>query len=194
MKTLIVGCLILLALIVIILLIPRPKGNKSASDNNTQPTNTAIADQSITNVAPINSTPSHSVETPDSNDSRLNRLPDGRVEFLQSTQLASQITNDSNTETRIRVIESILSDFRYAYKENPVGSENTEITQQLLGNNPKRIVFVNSSCASLVGQELVDQWGEPLFFHALSGKNMEVRSAGKDKIMWTEDDVISDKF
>jgi hypothetical protein len=38
--------------------------------------------------------------------------------------------------------------------------------------------------------ELVDRWGTPYFFHQLSRDHMEIRSAGPDKVMWTQDDPI----
>ena len=38
--------------------------------------------------------------------------------------------------------------------------------------------------------ELVDPWGTPYFFHQLSAMEMEIRSAGPDRIMWTEDDLV----
>ena len=37
--------------------------------------------------------------------------------------------------------------------------------------------------------QLVDRWGTPYFFHALSSTRMEIRSAGPDQRMYTEDDV-----
>ena len=37
--------------------------------------------------------------------------------------------------------------------------------------------------------ELCDRWGTPFFFHAESATHMEIRSAGPDKKMWTDDDV-----
>jgi hypothetical protein len=39
--------------------------------------------------------------------------------------------------------------------------------------------------------ELVDPWGTPYFFHQLSGTDMEIRSAGPDKTMWTDDDLMT---
>ena len=38
--------------------------------------------------------------------------------------------------------------------------------------------------------ELCDRWGTPFFFHAESAKQMSIRSAGPDKKMWTDDDVV----
>ena len=39
--------------------------------------------------------------------------------------------------------------------------------------------------------ELVDPWGTPYFFHQLSGTEMEIHSAGPDKKMWTDDDLVA---
>jgi len=39
---------------------------------------------------------------------------------------------------------------------------------------------------------LVDAWGTPFFFHQLSGHEMEIHSAGPDKIMWTADDLVTE--
>jgi hypothetical protein len=75
---------------------------------------------------------------------------------------------------------------------NPVGT-NPEITSQLSGNNPKHINFLNAEAGMRVNEngELVDAWGTPYFFHQLSGTDMEIHSAGPDRIMWTADDLVS---
>jgi hypothetical protein len=74
---------------------------------------------------------------------------------------------------------------------NPVGT-NPEITAALAGNNPKGINFINAESGMRVNGngELVDPWGTPYFFHQLSGKEMEIHSAGPDGIMWTADDLV----
>jgi hypothetical protein len=130
------------------------------------------------------------VEVPEPNDPRVNRLPDGRVEYLIAFNTSMQVNQNADPLQSIYAVEQLFADYRYAYKENPVGSENAEITQQLLGKNPKRIVFIDPRCAALRGTELVDQWGTPFFFHALSGQHMQVRSAGPDRQLWTADDVF----
>jgi len=130
------------------------------------------------------------VEVPEPNDPRVNRLPDGRVEYLIAFNTSMQVNQNADPLQSIYAVEQLFADYRYAYKENPVGSENAEITQQLLGKNPKRIVFIDPRCAALRGNQLVDQWGTPFFFHALSGQHMQVRSAGPDRQLWTADDVF----
>jgi hypothetical protein len=39
--------------------------------------------------------------------------------------------------------------------------------------------------------QLIDNWGTPFFFHSLSRNEMEIRSAGPDRRMWTTDDLAS---
>ncbi len=36
---------------------------------------------------------------------------------------------------------------------------------------------------------IVDRWQEPLHFHALGRGQWEIRSAGPDRLMWTQDDL-----
>jgi hypothetical protein len=35
---------------------------------------------------------------------------------------------------------------------------------------------------------MCDRWGTPYFFHQVSKTEMEIRSAGPDRRMWTGDD------
>jgi hypothetical protein len=94
---------------------------------------------------------------------------------------------------------TVLDNARVAVKnygamfgENPVGT-NPEITEALLGKNPKRINFITAECGLRVNEhgEMMDAYGTPFFFHQLSGKEMEIRSAGEDRKMWTFDDLVT---
>jgi hypothetical protein len=74
---------------------------------------------------------------------------------------------------------------------NPVGT-NQEITKALNGGNPHHVEFLGPDGNSINDKgELVDAWGTPYFFHQLSGQVMEIRSAGPDKRMWTDDDLVT---
>ena len=77
------------------------------------------------------------------------------------------------------------------FSGNPVGT-NPEIAAALNGENPKQIKFIDPENGLRINGngELVDSWGTPFFFHQLSATDMEVRSAGPDKIMWTADDLV----
>jgi len=74
---------------------------------------------------------------------------------------------------------------------NPVGT-NPEITRQLSGGNPRHINFLDAQAGMQVNNngELIDPWGTPYFFHQISGTEMEIHSAGPDKLMWTSDDLV----
>ena len=85
----------------------------------------------------------------------------------------------------------LIHNYHAAFGENPVGT-NPEITAALQGKNPKQINFLAESGLRLNGKgELVDGYGTPFFFHQISGNEMEIRSAGPDKIMWTADDLVT---
>jgi hypothetical protein len=79
-----------------------------------------------------------------------------------------------------------------AFGENPVG-DNAEITAALSGKNLKQVNFLRDDDGLRKNDkgELLDAWGTPFFFHQVSGKVMEIRSAGEDRKMWTFDDLVT---
>lgn len=73
---------------------------------------------------------------------------------------------------------------------NPVGS-NADITAALTGRNRLRYALVPPRHPAISAEgELVDRWGTPYFFHQLDGRRMEIRSAGPDRRLYTEDDAL----
>jgi len=86
----------------------------------------------------------------------------------------------------------VMHNYCAAFGENPVG-DNSEITAALMGKNPKQVNFISGESGLRMNDkgELVDAWGTPFFFHQLSGKVMEIRSAGEDRKMWTFDDQVT---
>ena len=84
----------------------------------------------------------------------------------------------------------MLRDYRTRMGENPVGT-NADIMKAVMGGNPKQARLGPPEGQQLNGNgELVDRWGTAYFFHAVSRNDMEIRSAGPDRKMWTEDDVV----
>jgi hypothetical protein len=85
-----------------------------------------------------------------------------------------------------------INQYRSMFGENPVGT-NPEITKALNGDNPKQARFIKEELGLRINgrSELVDYWGTPFFFHQLSGTEMEIHSAGPDKVMWTADDLVT---
>lgn len=67
---------------------------------------------------------------------------------------------------------------------------NEEFAAALLGKNKARLRFLPDAhpCLNAAGQ-LVDRWQTPLYFHASAHDQVEIRSAGPDQQMWTQDDL-----
>ena len=89
-------------------------------------------------------------------------------------------------------IHLMLRDFRTLTRANPVGT-NAEIMKSIMGDNPKGARLGPPEGQKLNEHgELVDRWGTPYFFHQLTSDVMEIRSAGPDRRMWNEDDIVGD--
>jgi hypothetical protein len=78
------------------------------------------------------------------------------------------------------------------FNGNPIGT-NPEITKALHGDNPKQVNFIREDEGFRINGhgELIDPWGTPFFFHQLSATEMEIRSAGRDRILYTPDDLVT---
>ena len=89
-------------------------------------------------------------------------------------------------------LRNAVSQYGSRFGGNPVGT-NPEITKALNGENPKQVKFLSEESGLRINArgELVDYWGTPFFFHQLSGTEMEIHSAGPDKLMWTADDLVT---
>ena len=109
-----------------------------------------------------------------------------------------QIKKEGETASESMAATALLESMRTTVREfglrfggNPVGT-NAEITKALGGDNPKHVNFLDGRGYQVNEKgELVDHWGTPLFFHQISGMEMEVRSAGPDRKMWTSDDIVT---
>jgi hypothetical protein len=97
----------------------------------------------------------------------------------------------TDVHSDLRLINEIFVAYRGAVREgDPVG-ENAEITAVLRGRNKLGFAFIPPDCRAVNSKgELCDRWGDPYFFHQISGERMEVRSAGPDRVLWTGDDEV----
>jgi hypothetical protein len=95
-------------------------------------------------------------------------------------------------ETVLQNVQRAIHQYGEMFGGNPVGT-NPEIAGQLSGNNPKHLNFITAEAGMHLNEDgaLVDSWGTPYFFHQVSGAEMEIHSAGPDKMMWTADDLVS---
>ncbi|MBS0662948.1 MAG: hypothetical protein JSR48_06765 [Verrucomicrobia bacterium] len=105
--------------------------------------------------------------------------------------LAQRLNAPAGTiQADLRIVEDVIDAYRSNFHENPVGT-NAEITAALMGRNRLLLSLIpqNHPAVNFHG-ELCDRWGHAFFFHQLSGTRMEVRSAGPDGTLWTEDDAV----
>ena len=86
----------------------------------------------------------------------------------------------------------VMHNYHDRFGENPVG-DNAEIAAALLGKNPKQVTFITEESGLRTNEkgELLDGWGTPFFFHQVSSSEMEIRSAGEDRKLWTFDDQVT---
>jgi hypothetical protein len=93
--------------------------------------------------------------------------------------------------TVLQNMRGAVRDYSARFGGNPFGN-NREITAKLNGGNPNQIIFLKEEDGIRINQrgELIDNWGTPFFFHQISGTEMEIRSAGPDRKMWTSDDLV----
>jgi hypothetical protein len=95
-------------------------------------------------------------------------------------------------EIVLQNLRTVFRDYAARFGGNPVGT-NLEISSRLNGGNRKRVVFLKPEDGMRLNNrgELVDNWGTPYFFHQLSNTEMEIHSAGPDRLMWTSDDLVT---
>ena len=143
------------------------------------------------NQVPAGSTQSESEEavasTPAPAQPRINPPAAAPAEPVPETPESASLP----APTVLENMRTTLRQYAAALGENPVGT-NPEITSALTGENPKQINFLKPDGNRVNPKgELVDTWGTPYFFHQLSAHQMEIRSAGPDRIMYTADDLVT---
>jgi hypothetical protein len=113
--------------------------------------------------------------------------PPSPATSLAVTPLTPQIR--AEVEVELDQVQTAIRSFRTELGGIPVGT-NAEITRELFGDNPKQVKVPLPTGSRLNGAgELCDRWDTPYFFHQLSSARMEIRSAGPDRRMWTDDDL-----
>ncbi len=100
---------------------------------------------------------------------------------------------DVEPQGDIAILQDTLQHFLTAVpmvRRPPLGT-NQEYTRALSGDNVLRIAFLAPDSPQIVDGQLTDRWGTPIFFHGVSDAIVELRSAGPDHKMWTEDDLFT---
>ncbi|HSH93381.1 MAG TPA: hypothetical protein VK968_04495 [Roseimicrobium sp.] len=99
-------------------------------------------------------------------------------------------------ESSITLVEmgqagAALQLYNQEYGQLPVKTDNAMLVQILEGDNPRKLKFyILDRERSKTGQFL-DGWGKPLLFRPNS-TGLLIRSAGKDGIYYTQDDITQE--
>ena len=166
--------------------VPLPESSRSRTAIPSNPASPAI---SVQPLSPQASTPQSGL--PNTAPEDLVTPPAEPKTTAPFDGLLSQPSQSDAPAATLDSIRRSIRDFGSRFNGNPVGN-NSEITAALNGGNPKQIKFLDPAIHRLNEKgELLDSWGTPFFFHQLSASEMEIRSAGADNIMWTEDDVVT---
>jgi hypothetical protein len=169
-------------------LLARPQPGPSrvvspASDSSASPGQAIDSSQTTASAAPAVSPPSPL----DSTAGPASSVAARAGQLIVGTNAVAELPPD----TVLANVRRAVRQFGEMFGGNPVGT-NPEITRQLFGDNPRHINFIDPSAGMRVNGngELVDAWDTPYFFHQISASEMEIHSAGPDKIMWTADDIV----
>jgi hypothetical protein len=170
-------------LVVVVILFCHPSGRTSADTGNAPVPVSTAAPPGIVSNNPANpgTTATVAGSSPGSPTPQAGELPP-----------AAPVETNLPPIVILQNARRAIVQFAQVYGGNPVGV-NSEITAALTGDNPKHINFVTPDSGLHVNArgEMVDAWGTPLFFHQISGHEMEIYSAGPDRIMWTYDDLVA---
>ncbi|MBK1877912.1 hypothetical protein [Pelagicoccus mobilis] len=110
----------------------------------------------------------------------------------QINALAHLNQPDSTARKDIHILEHLLQEVHTVFHALPTG-DHDEVVAFLRGENPLDLAYIPADDPNLNADgEIIDRWGTPYFFHTLSRHRIEVRSAGPDKLHWSEDDIISE--
>ncbi len=130
-------------------------------------------------------------DLPDAAPQMTQNFSAGGVDVALQAQ-ADELHNDQNPPLKdLEIVAEFVETYAKGTGAAPVG-DNADITAALTGTQypgQKARVFPQNHRAVRNGQ-LVDRWGQALWFHPNSGNSMEIRSGGPDKQLFTQDDVI----
>lgn len=106
--------------------------------------------------------------------------------------LQSYAAPDSRPQDDLHAVAHALENLALLVKGNDpfrLGA-NEEFADALKGRNKAQIRFLRDDHPAFNEKgQLVDRWRTPLYIHATSRDRLEIRSAGPDGKMWTEDDL-----
>ncbi|HEY1080771.1 MAG TPA: hypothetical protein VGE29_00830 [Prosthecobacter sp.] len=118
-------------------------------------------------------------------------VADPRTIDPEIQRLADRLAAKEESPVRdLEIVGEFIELYRKVFQQgNPIGG-NEDITSVLTGHNASKGVLFPPGSPMIVKGQLVDRWGTPYWFHPSNSFQMEIRSAGPDKDLFTRDDVV----
>lgn len=123
-------------------------------------------------------------------------LPETEVVMVTPPVITELHDQRGSASDDVRILHAMVGDFLIAVKEpyRPPLGINEDFAKALTGGNRYGDVFLATNHPSLNEHgQIVDRWGTPYHFHPRAADAIDVRSAGPDRKLFTEDDVIKEK-
>ena len=134
-------------------------------------------------VAPVAKEP----HGPPSND-RADPRTAGSPLAVELNAGTSEVTHDVET------LHALLRQYlRHLHRRQglPIGNDS-DLARALTGHNPMRLVVIPRNHPAITSDgHLRDRWGTPYFIHPRGNNAFEIRSAGPDRKLFTNDDAIA---
>ena len=103
---------------------------------------------------------------------------------------ADRLNSDETTPQQdLEIVADFVQIYSKALGGNPTGG-NDDITAALTGATGGSGRVFPPGHRTIVNGQLVDRWGSPYWFHPNSSSQMEIRSAGPDRQLFTSDDMV----
>lgn len=127
---------------------------------------------------------------------RLSVEQEGEIQVMRGSRFDQYYgTGTSTGREDLRMLGEVLLDVQLVVKEfafRPLG-DNQDFVRFLTGDNSHRLAWIPPDHPRVDSQDrLLDRWGTPVFFHRLSATTTALRSAGPDRELWTDDDILLD--
>lgn len=109
--------------------------------------------------------------------------------------LAEQLNlPDGDPAQDVITLHRILQQYQRALhnRQGPPIGDDIDLARALKGRNPMKRAFIPATHPALSNDgHILDRWGTPYHLHPRGNGAFEVRSAGPDRKLYTEDDLVA---
>ena len=123
----------------------------------------------------------------------INPVPAQKPRRVATSLAAKLNAPDSTAAEDVVVLHGMLRQYLRFLKDRqarPIGNDS-DLARVLIGNNPMKLVILPPDHPALGADgRLRDRFGTPYFIHPRGRLAFEIRSAGPDRKLFTDDDLI----